>query len=201
MPNDDMETSLVNDVAKVENTSESANDYSLDQLLRLIRLARTQSLNNQYKNALNKLQIGQLRVSALTDLRRYINLSKDKDGNFDASNPEFQDLIQKAKKKYDQLSDELTKSGESPESMGSFIDFLEEVGIQEGKTSYNAEETKVLLDSIKMTTDQLSPLNEMYMQTVSRIESEISETFQMLMTAYKPMHNAITMMARGIKGS
>ena len=193
-------TDQVTDVPGVDQMPEDPNNYSLDQILRMIRLERTQGLNKQYKNALNKLRMGQLKVSILTDLRRYINLSKDKDGKFDASNQEFQDLITKSKAKYDKLSDELVKAGESTETMETFGDLIEEVGIVEGKDKYSADESKAVLDSIKMTTDQLSPLNEMHMQTVTRVEGEINETYQMLMAAYKPLHNVVTMMARAIKG-
>lgn len=194
------QTDEVNNVPPVAD-SNNPNDYSLDQILRMIRLERTQSLNKQYKGALNKLRMGQLKISIMTELRRYINLSKDKDGKFDASNKDFQDLIERSKAKYDKLSDELTQAGETDETVETFGDLLEEVGITEGKNSYNADETKAVLESIKMTTDQLSPLNEMHMQTVTRIEGEINETYQMIMAAYKPLHNVITMMARGIKGN
>ena len=200
MADNTAQTDSVNDVTRVQESNDP-NDYSMDQLLRMIRLERTQGLNKQYKTALNKLRMGQLKVSIMTDLRRYINLSKDKDGKFDASNDKFQKLITDSKTKYDKLSDELTKAGEKIEDMETFGDLLSEVGIQEGKNSYNNDETKAVLDSIKMTTDQLSPLNEMHMQTVTRIEGEINETYQMIMAAYKPLHNVITMMARAAKGN
>jgi hypothetical protein len=194
------QTKAVDEIAKIQTPSQDPNDYSLDQLLRMIRLERSNSLNNQYKSALNKLRLGQLKISILTELRRYISLSKDKDGKFDASDKDFQNLITKSKDKYKSLNDELIKSGETIEGMETFGDFLEEIGIKDGKKSYNAEETKALLEAIKMTTDQISPLNEMHMQTISRIEGEINETYQMLIAALKPINNAITMHARGAKG-
>lgn len=200
MADANQQTKAVDDVAKIQTLSQDPNDYSLDQLLRMIRLERTNSLNNQYKSTLNKLRLGQLKISILTELRRYISLSKDKDGKFDAGNSEFQDLITKSKKKYESLSEELIKSGESLDTVETFGDFLEEIGIQEGKKSYNTEETKALVEAIKMTTDQISPLNEMHMQTISRLEGEINETYQMLISALKPLNNAITMHARGAKG-
>lgn len=189
------------DVSKIDNESLNPNDYSLDQLLRMIRLERSQGLNKEYKSALNKLRMGQLKVSFMTDLRRYINLSKNKDGKFDASKQEFQDLIAKSKEKYDTLSQDLINAGEKPESIENFGDLLAEMGIVEGKNSYDADQTKALLESIKMTIDQLSPLNEMYMQTVTRIEGEINETYQMLMGIHKPVNNAIIAMAKAAKGA
>lgn len=193
-------TDQITDVPKIDQVQEDASKYSIDQLLRMIRLERTGSLNKQYRQALNQLRMGQLKVSILSDLKRYITLAKDKDGKFDASNQEFQDLLTKSKQKYEKLNDELVKAGESPDTAETFGDLIEHTGIKEGKKSYSSDETKAVLDSIKISTEQISPLNEMYMQTVTRIEGEINETYQLLMASYKPMHNAITMMARGIKG-
>lgn len=197
---DNTETNPVNNVNQVTEPVD-ASQYSVDQLLRMIRLERTQGLNKQYRAALNKLRMGQLKISTMADLRRYINLSKEKDGSFDASSQDFQDLITKAKAKYDKLSDELTQAGESLDTIETFGDLLEEVGIKEGKNTYSESETKAVIDAIKTTTDQLTPLNERQMQIVTRIEGEINETYQLIMAAYKPMHNVITMMARAAKGS
>lgn len=177
-----------------------ADQYSLDQLLRLIRLERTNALNDKYKQTLTQLRMGQLKVGILSDMRRFINLSKDKDGKFNASNSEFQELIKKSKEKYDKINKELKKAGESKETIGTFGDLLEDIGIKEDKKSYNNEETKAVLDAIKVLTEQQSPLNEMYMQMVTRIESEIIETYELMMSANKPAHNAIVMMARAARG-
>lgn len=194
-------TNPINETNNVTGVTESADDYSLDQLLRLIRFERTSSLRNEYKSTLNKVRMGELKTKTLSDLRRYINLSKeDNDGKFDASNQEFKDLVAKAQKKYENLSQELINAGETPDSIETFGDLLTEVGIVPDKNEYNASETKAIIDSIKMTLDQITPINEMHMQTVTRLEGEMNETYQMLMSAYKPLNNVITMMARGIKG-
>lgn len=199
MANTNVQTSSMNDVSKVQGISSDPGNYSIDQLLCLIRLERMNGLNKQYKTSLNKLRMGQLKISTLTEVRRFITLSKDKDGKFDASNPEFQDLIVKSKEKYESLREELIAAGETTDSIEIFGDFLEEIGIQEGKKSYSKDETQSLLDAIRMTTDQLSPLNEMHMQAVTRIEGEINETYTLLINVYKTLHALLVGMAKSIR--
>jgi hypothetical protein len=43
-------------------------------------------------------------------------------------------------------------------------------------------------------------LNDMAFQTMTRLESEMDQTYQYLMSAVKALHDAILRHARGIKG-
>ena len=170
---------------KVDMVAESEADYSLNQLLHLIRLHRTNGHGHKLEKELRELTERQSHVRFLTNIRRVITLTGDgKQGEFKADIEEFQALLKQANESENEMLKKL----------------LKEVGIVEGKKSYTKDEKTNVMESIKMTIDQLNVLNDMQIQTVSRLESENNEVYQMLMAAHKPLHNLITGMARSIKG-
>jgi hypothetical protein len=164
--------------------AEDPSNYTLDRLLKLFRLSRTTQIHSQYRDELKELTKRQAEVRFLTNLRRVILQSKGKNNGFDANSADFKDLLAKAKEPGNE----------------EFLQLLNEVGIVEGQDYYSEDDKNNLLESVRLVVEQLNTLSDMQVQMVTRLEAEINETYQMLMAIYKPLHNAITSMARAIKG-
>jgi hypothetical protein len=174
----------VNNALPVKPVEKSIDDYSIHELLELIRLERTKNLNESHEKELKELTKRQAQVRFLANLKRIVTLANQDNGGFNANIEELQKLIAKA----NESENEELKT------------LLQDAGIVEGKESYTKEEKTNILDSIRLSIEQLNVLNDMQMQVVTRLESETNDTIQMCLAGQKPLNNVISAMARAIKG-
>lgn len=74
------------------------------------------------------------------------------------------------------------------------------VDINLEKTSYTKDELERLNENIRITIDDLNVLNEMQLQTVNRLLTERYETYQIMRSIVKPLHEDKIAKARAAGG-
>lgn len=175
-----MAESSVNDIlssaVSKEGTPIDPNSLSLEQLILLINSERLKTLQDKTQNEFKELKTRQQNVKELHDILKAINKATGEDGYLDASgNGELQKLLDKARE------------------LGA--------DVKEGKTSFNREERERLVENIRMTVEDLNVQNDMQLQTISRLTNERYESYQMARSILKPLHEAKTSYARGMRGA
>lgn len=151
-----------------------ADDLSLESLALLINTNRLKFLEDKIKLQFVELKKRQDQVTFLHKLIKTINVATD-NGAFDCSNnPDLQDLLAQAKE--------------------------QGVDIKDGKFSYNSDERERLIDNIRMTADDYNVLNDMQLQTITRLTNERYESYQLARSIMKPLHDDKTNKARAMAG-
>lgn len=148
----------------------------LEALSLLLTTERLHKLEKDCLNEINELKGRQAKVSFLHKLMRTINAKTGTKGEFDASEiAEFKDMLKKAN----------------------------ELGVEldEAKEKYTTEERDRLLENIRMTVEDHNMLNELQLQTLSRMTTERYESYQMARSISKPQHDDKMGKARAIAGS
>jgi hypothetical protein len=165
---------LISSTVNNEAGDKNPKNLSLESLALLIMADRLHNLENQLRKEFVEVKKRQDQVTLLHKLIKMINMATV-DEKFDCSNdPELQDLLAKAK-----------ESG---------------VEIEEGKFKYEKEERDRLIENIRMTADDYSVLNDMQLQTVSRLTTERYEAYQMARTIMRPLHEDKQNKARAMAG-
>jgi hypothetical protein len=170
--------SAVNEVVStaVNNPSQSKNpdSLSLEALALLINSDRLKYLENKIRSEFIDLKKRQDQVTSLHKLIKMINTATTND-EFDCTQqPELQELLKKAK-----------ENG---------------VDIQEGKFKYQKDERERLIENIRITADDYNVLNDMQLQTITRLTTERYESYQLARSIMKPLHEDKTNKARAIAG-
>lgn len=173
-----MADSIIDPATEVKEVEKiDLNKISLESLIMLIHTNRLKTLQDKTKTELETLKKRQEDVRKLHTLLQQINAATDSNGKMDASNlEELQKLLKFAK------------------DLG--------VNVKEGKNqySYTKEERDRLIENIRMSTDDLNVLNDMQLQSVSRLTNERFEMFQMTRSILKPLHDDKQRKAREMGG-
>lgn len=74
------------------------------------------------------------------------------------------------------------------------------VDIKDGKHKYSADERDRLIENLRLTADDFNVLNDMQLQTVSRLTTERYESYQLARAIMKPHHEDKINKARAIAG-
>lgn len=168
----------INDVLSPSLTEAAPNgcadDLSLESLALLINTDRLKFLEDKIKLQFIELKKRQDQVTFLHKLIKTVNAATD-NSTFDCSNnPELQDLLTQAKE--------------------------HGVDIKDGKFSYNSDERERLIDNIRITADDYNVLNDMQLQTITRLTNERYESYQLARSIMKPLHDDKTNKARAMAG-
>ena len=165
---------VISSTVNNQSTDKAPQALSLESLVLLIMADRLKSLENNLRTEFIDLKKRQDQVTTLHKLIKMINVATV-DEKFDCTNdPELQELLVKAK----------------------------EIGVEldEKKFKYDKEERERLIENIRMTADDLNTLNEMQLQTISRLTTERYESYQLARTIMKPVHEDMQNKARAIAG-
>lgn len=158
----------------IHGTPSLGSNLSLEALVLLINSERLKNLENKITSEFIELKKRQDEVSFLHKLIKTINTATTND-EFDCSNnQELQDCLAKAKE--------------------------HGVDLKEGKFKYNKEERERLIENIRMTADDNNVLNDMQLQTITRLTTERYESYQLARSIMKPMHEDKVNKARAIAG-
>lgn len=150
------------------------NNLSLEALILLINTERLKILQDKTQNELVELKKRQAKVAKLHEIMKSINNATSSNGELDISkNEELKNLLKTAKE------------------YG--------VDVKGDKMSYNREERDRLVENIRMTIEDMNVENDMQLQTVSRYTNERYESYQMARSIMKPLHDAKSSIAKGIK--
>jgi len=179
------------DTDKLEETAAVSaadhHDYSLMELINLIRLEYSGTLKSKIKHQMKDLKEGLNEIKILNQMRHlFVSGSNKEDGSFTVSD-DFKTLI-------DQIN--------QPENE-NLQKILKDIGIDPDVTNgkiYTKDEKLEMIEQIRSTIEQKHTLNDMAFQAVTRIESEIDQMYQYLMSTIRTIHETLLKLARGIKG-
>lgn len=160
----------VNNVSKGVNS----NDLSLESLALLINAERLKHLEKKITNEFVELKKRQDQVSFLHKVIKTINTATNNDELDCSQNQELKDLLSKAK-----------EAG---------------VNMTDGKHKFNKEERERLIENIRMTSDDYNVLNDMQLQTITRLTTERYESYQLARSIMKPLHEDKVNKARASAG-
>ncbi|MEI8366603.1 MAG: hypothetical protein WCF65_09335 [Parachlamydiaceae bacterium] len=160
-------------IEQLNNTSDSSN-LSLESLVLLVNTERLKHLENKITKEFTELKERQGRVSSLHKLIRAVNSATTND-EFDCSNnTDTQGMLKQA-----------SEYG---------------VEINTGKFKYNKEERERLIENIRLSVDDYNVLNDMQLQTVTRLMTERYESYQLARACMKPLHEDKINKARAFGG-
>jgi hypothetical protein len=148
---------------------------SLESLALLVCTKKVKDIELRVAEEFEDLKKRQAQVRYLHKLLKVVNARSDNKGKFDASQ-----------------DSELKRLLDEAAGMG--------IMLPNGNYKFNAEETNRLIDSIRMTCDDLNLQNEMQMQTISRMTNERYEAYQMTRSIMRPLHEDKVNKARAIAG-
>ena len=169
----DVNELINNNVDSLINTNETK-EMSLESMTLLVNIEILKNLENKIKKEFSELKERQDRVSVLHKLIKEIN-SVTTDNQIDCTgNTKLTNLLAKA------------------QEYG--------VEIQEGKLKFNKEERERLIDNIRLTVDDFNVLNDMQLQTVTRLTTERYESYQLARSIMKPLHEDKINKARAARG-
>ncbi len=147
---------------------------SLESMALLINTDRLKRLENKITNEFVELKKRQDQVTLLHKIIKAINAATV-NGEFDCTkNQELKDLLDKAKE------------------YG--------VDVKDGKYKYTSDERDRLIENVRLTADDFNVLNDMQLQTVSRLTTERYESYQLARAIMKPLHEDKITKARAIAG-
>ena len=147
---------------------------SLESLVLLINTERLRTLENKITKEFVELKKRQDEVTFLHKLIKTINTATTNE-EFDCSqNPDLQNLLAKAKE------------------YG--------VDLKEGKHHYSKEERERLIENIRLTVEDNNVLNDMQLQTITRLTTERYESYQLARSIMKPIHEDKVNKARSAAG-
>lgn len=164
---------VINKPTETGNSSNS-NHLSLESLALLINMERLKRLENKIATEFVELKKRQDEVSFLHKLIKTINTATVNEEFDCTNNQELKDLLAKAK-----------ECG---------------VDLKEDKFKYTKEERERLIENIRITADDNNVLNDMQLQTITRLTTERYESYQLARSIMKPLHEDKTNKARAIAG-
>lgn len=159
---------------KSATTGKDPRHLSIESMALLINASRLKTLEKKITNEFIELKKRQDQVSILHKLIKTINAAMKDDG-FDCSNDQ-------------NLKDLLTK--------------VKEYGVEldSDKHKYTKEEKDRLVENIRLTADDFTVLNDMQLQTISRLTTERYESYQLARAIMKPLHEDKINKSRAIAG-
>lgn len=174
MANDQAVKEIVSQAVNKTSSSLESKDLSLESLALVINAQRLKTLEQKITNEFVELKKRQDQVSFLHKLIKAINSGTANDELDCSKNPELKDLFKKAKE------------------YG--------VDIKEDKVKYNKDERDRLIENIRLTSEDYNVLNDMQLQTISRLTTERYESYQLARSIMKPLHEDKINKAHAIAG-
>lgn len=172
MSQEDTVKEVVSNAVKEIGSGSDPNNLSLEALALLINTERLKYLEGKITSEFIELKKRQDQISFLHKLIKTINAATTNE-EFDCSkNQELKDLLAKARE------------------YG--------VEIKEGKFKYNKDERERLIENIRITAEDLNVMNDMQLQTITRLTNERYESYQLARSIMKPVHDAKTNASRAI---
>lgn len=162
------------EAAKKVSQDTSTDNLSFESLALLIHAERLNFLEDKITNTFIDLKKRQDEVALLHKLIKMVNMAT-KDDVFDCSkNEEIKQILEQAK----------------------------ELGIEiaDGKYNFSKEERERLLDNIRLTVDDKNILNDMDIQKITRLTTERYESYQLIRSMMKPLHEDKISKARAAGG-
>jgi len=147
---------------------------SMESMVLLINAERLRFLENKITKEFKELKERQDKVAFLNSLNKKINSATVKDELDITSEEELKTMLEKAKE------------------YG--------VDVKDGKLKFNKEERDRLIENIRLTVDDLNVLNDMQLQTVTRLTTERYESYQLARSIMKPLHEDKVSKARAMGG-
>ncbi|MBA2727196.1 MAG: hypothetical protein H0U49_03375 [Parachlamydiaceae bacterium] len=242
-----------NVITNVQSLETGPKSDSVETLINLIRMKRTNDLRVQKTDELKKLTTGQSEVSFANNLRRILTLGAKEDGSF-VMTEELEKMLAKALNSEDDsltdllhgigvrfeinfdqdnfdtllaaleaednsaMKDQLAGFGftrgvkPSDDQLKMLKDLINEEDntdlrhlfkdskLLQSKKNYTKAEKENMVESIRLFVDQKHSLNDMSIQTLIRLESEMDQTYQYLMSIIKSFSDTLRTVARNIKG-
>lgn len=148
--------------------------FSIEALALLINTQRLKHLENKISSEFLELKKRQDEVAFLHKLIKTINTATVDDELDCTNNKDLQDLLLKAKN--------------------------HGVDLKEDKLKYSKEERERLIDNIRITSDDNNVLNDMQLQTITRLTTERYESYQLARSIMKPLHEDKVNKARAMAG-
>lgn len=165
---------IVSDAVKGVDDGLDPNQLSLEALALLINTERLRQLENKIIKEFGELKSRQDKVSFLHKLIKAINAATNSKGEVDFSDkPEMQTMLDKARE------------------YG--------VDLKEGN-KFGSDDRDRMIENIRMTTEDLNVLNDMQLQSVTRLTNERYESYQMARSIMKPLHDDKINKSRAIAG-
>lgn len=156
------------------NSSINSNHLSLEALALLINSERLKTLENKITSEFLELKKRQDEVTFLHNLIKKINTATTKEEFECTNNQELKDLLKKAKE--------------------------HGVDLKEDKFKYTKEERERLIENIRITAEDNNVLNDMQLQTITRLTTERYESYQLARSIMRPLHEDKINKARAIGG-
>lgn len=151
------------------------NNLSLEALIMLLHTQRIKTLQDTTTNKFQELSQKQKDVAELHKILKAVNTATQEKGDLDL-------------KSKDDLKALLARAQE----LG--------VDVDTSKETYNHLERERLVENIRTTVEDLNVENDMLLQEVTRLNNERYESYQMVRTIHKPLHDAKTSHARAAGG-
>jgi hypothetical protein len=176
MPNETVNEVLTDATNAAGNKDFDPNNLSLEALILLINTERLKHLQDKTEKEFTTLKERQEKVAELHKILKAVNAATDSKGELDIStNEDLKNLLTKAKE------------------LG--------VDVKSDMNKFNREERDRLVENVRMTVEDLNVQNDMQLQTISRLTNERYESYQMARSILKPLHDAKTSFARGMRGA
>ena len=142
----------------------NTNDMTLEELALLVQTERINSLEKQMKDKVGVIKERQAKVRFLHDLISTINKAIDKKGKLDISKKqELKDMLKRAQ-----------------DEMG--------IDIDSSKTLWSTDEKDRLIETIKLSCEDLNSENQMDLQDTQMLMTQRFEMYEMTKSIMKPLH-------------
>lgn len=168
----------VNDVASSALSAVSGNtdpkELGIESLVLLINTERLRFLENKITKEFIELKRRQDDVSFLHKLIKSINSGTTNEELDCSQNAELQEMFKKASE------------------LG--------VDLKIDKFKYNKDERERLIENVRLTAEDMNVLNDMQLQTITRLTTERYESYQLARSIMKPLHEDKIDKARAISG-
>lgn len=169
---DSIDPSFLDEISEV---SPEENELSLEQLALLISTNRIRILEDKVQDEYKVLKQRQEEVRVLNKLLKLLNRMTDAEGELDIKDDaEVREFLEKAVE------------------LGSEIDL--------DKTKYNSHERELLIENLRTTVDDKNTENDLQLQVITRLTNERYETYQMVRSILKPLHEDKINKARAVSG-
>lgn len=155
------------------------NNMTLETLAMLLNVARLKHLHKVTDAELTDVRKQQSQISTLHKLLKKVNGITDAAGGAN-----------------------FNKDGVPDADLQALISQARDIGaeVDPAKTVYTKEERDRFVENIRMTVEDLNVKNDMQLNTINRLTNERYESFQLLKTIFKPLHEANMQAARGAAG-
>lgn len=171
-------------------------DYTrlfVDEAMKMFKAAQDRQKSN-FDREFDKLKLGQNRTRQFNKAIKIINTSLNPDGSLTiVEGSELHLLLQAA-------AQDTPSSSYPPVAGADGEPPFDGIPIDTNKLQYTKEEVDRLLETIRISVDDMNVINEMQLQTVNRIVTQQQELFQIMKALLKPLHDTKVGMARAIAG-